>query len=59
MAQGNKKTGQKGTDSIFVTTHDKILRIPADGTITYARIVLIFAHKKQTHTEFGSRQEEI
>ena len=30
MAQGDNKMGQKGTNSIFVTTHDKILLIPAD-----------------------------
>ncbi len=30
MAQGDNKTRQKGTDSIFVMTHNKILLIPAD-----------------------------
>ncbi len=28
MAQGDEKTGHKGTYSIFVMTHDKIARIP-------------------------------
>jgi hypothetical protein len=30
MAQGDDKTGQKGTNSIFVMTHAEILLIPAD-----------------------------
>jgi len=34
MAQGNNKTGQKGTHAIFVMTHDEIRLIPADPTIT-------------------------
>ncbi len=28
MAQGNKKTGLKGTNSIFVMTHSEIAQIP-------------------------------
>jgi hypothetical protein len=36
MAQGDNKTGQKGTNAIFVITHAEILLIPADRTITYA-----------------------
>jgi hypothetical protein len=36
MAQGDEKTGQKGTNSIFVMTHDKIARIPKKQTVTYA-----------------------
>ena len=28
MAQGDRKTGTKGTDSIFVMTHNEILNIP-------------------------------
>jgi hypothetical protein len=28
MAQGNNKTGQMGTNSIFVMTHDIIRKIP-------------------------------
>jgi hypothetical protein len=30
MAQGNNKTGQKGTNSIFVMTHEQIAIIPKD-----------------------------
>ncbi len=46
MAQGNNKTGQKGTNSIFVMTHDKILLIPADRTVMYARVVVDFCPQK-------------
>ncbi len=35
MAQGDEKTGQKGTNSIFVMTHDKIAHIPKNQTVTY------------------------
>ena len=46
MAQGDNKTGQKGTDAIFVMTHAEILLIPADRTITYARVVVDFRPQK-------------
>jgi hypothetical protein len=36
MAQGDKKAGQKGTNSIFVMTHAEIPNIPKDRTVTYA-----------------------
>jgi hypothetical protein len=46
MAQGEDKTGQKGTNSIFVMTHDKISRIPKNQTVTYARVVVDFRPQK-------------
>ncbi len=46
MAQGDNKTGQHGTNSIFVMTHAEILLIPADRTITYARVVVDFCTHK-------------
>ncbi len=46
MAQGDNKTGQKGSNSIFVMTHTEILLIPADQTITYARVVINFCPQK-------------
>ena len=46
MAQGDTKTGMKGTDSIFVLTHDQIHEIPEDQTVTYARIVVDFCPQK-------------
>jgi hypothetical protein len=38
--------GQKGKSSIFVMTHDEILLIPADQTVTYARVVVDFCPQK-------------
>ena len=46
MAQGCKKTGQQGTNAIFVMTHTEIPRIPKDRTVTYARVVVDFRHQK-------------
>ena len=46
MAQGGNKMGQKGTNAIFVMTHAEILLIPADQTITYARVAVIFCPQK-------------
>ncbi len=46
MAQGNNKTGQKGKNSIFVMTHDKITRIPKNQTVTYAQVVVNFCPQK-------------
>jgi hypothetical protein len=46
MAQGDKKTGQKGTNSIFVMTHNEIKLILRTQTITYARVVVVFRPQK-------------
>jgi hypothetical protein len=46
MAQGENKTGQKGTNAIFVMTHEEIRLIPADRAITYARVVVDFRPQK-------------
>ncbi len=46
MAQGDNKTGKKGTNSIFVMTHNNILLIPADQMVTYARVVSDFRPQK-------------
>jgi hypothetical protein len=46
MAQGNNKMGQQGTNSIFVMTHTEILLIPANHTITYARVIVDFCPQK-------------
>jgi hypothetical protein len=42
MAQGDNKMGQKGTNSIFVMTHNNIARIPQNQTVTYTRVVVDF-----------------
>ena len=36
MAQGDDKTGQANTDSIFVMSHDAIKMILRNQTVTYA-----------------------
>jgi hypothetical protein len=46
MSQGDNKTGQKGTNAIFVMTHAEILLIPTDRTIAYARVVVDFRPQK-------------
>jgi hypothetical protein len=46
MAQGDNKTGQQGTNSIFVMNHKDILHIPNDHTIAYARVVIGFCPQK-------------
>jgi hypothetical protein len=35
QAQGGNKTGEKGTDTLFVMDHDEIRNIPNDRTVTY------------------------
>jgi hypothetical protein len=41
MAQGDKKTGQKGTNSVFVMTHNEIdIARKASHKWTYAQIVV-------------------
>ncbi len=46
MAQCDKKTGQKGTNSIFVMTHAEIAKIPKNQTVTYAQVVVAFRPPK-------------
>ncbi len=46
MAQGDNKTGQAGTDSIFVMSHDAIKMIRKSQTVTYARIVVDYRPQK-------------
>jgi hypothetical protein len=47
MAQGDNKTGEKGTNSIFVLNHEAIANIPKDRVVTYARIVVDFRPQKK------------
>ncbi len=37
---GNNETDQKGTNSIFIMTHDEIRALPKDQVVTYAKVVL-------------------
>ena len=47
MAQGDLKTGEKGTNSIFAMTHDEIANIPKDRVVTYASVVVDFRPQKK------------
>ncbi len=48
LAQGDNKTGQKGTNSIFVMTHEEIATAKKEGkTWTYARIVIDYRPPKE------------
>eukprot|EP00804_Cyclotella_cryptica_P022237 CCRYP_017934-RA/>CCRYP_017934-RA protein AED:0.24 eAED:0.19 QI:0/0/0/1/1/1/2/0/738 len=53
LAQG--WDGKQGTDTIFFMTHDEIKRIPRDRTVTYARIVVDYRHKRATPIVSASR----
>jgi hypothetical protein len=48
MAQGDRKTGQKGTNSVFVMTHKKIdIAMTAGHKWTYAQIVVDHRPQKE------------
>ena len=48
MAQGGDKTGQKGTNSVFVMTHKEIDNAKAAGhKWTYARVVVDYRPQKE------------
>ena len=40
MSQGNDKTGQKGTNAMFVMSPQDIPNIPKDRVVTYAQVVV-------------------
>ena len=46
MAQGDERTGEKGTHSIFVISHDEIRSIPQDRVVTYASIIIYYCLQK-------------
>ena len=46
LAQGDDKTGGKGTNSIFVMSHNDIANIPKGRTVTYGRIVIDYRTQK-------------
>ncbi len=46
MAQGDERTGQKGKNSIFVMTLNKIKKIQKNQTVTYAHVVVNFCPQK-------------
>jgi hypothetical protein len=47
LAQGDNKTGAAGTNTIFFLNHKDILKIPANRTITYARVVVDYRPQKE------------
>eukprot|EP00804_Cyclotella_cryptica_P016363 CCRYP_009915-RA/>CCRYP_009915-RA protein AED:0.19 eAED:0.12 QI:0/0/0/1/0/0/2/0/920 len=46
LAQGDRKTSEKGTNTMFVMTHAQIRDIPRDRTITYERVVVDYRPQK-------------
>jgi hypothetical protein len=49
MAQGNNKMGQKGTNAMFVMTHEEIQHVLQAGTkFTYTNPVVTSACKRRT-----------
>jgi hypothetical protein len=46
MAQCGNKTGQTGTNSVFVMTHNKVKSIPKNQTVTYVCVVVDFHPQK-------------
>ena len=49
----DKRTGEKGTNSINVMSHDEIREIPKDGVVTYASIVVVYRLQKTTQIWFA------
>ena len=47
IAQGDNKTGEEGTNCVFVMTPAQVRAIPKDRTVTYARIVVDFRPQKK------------
>jgi hypothetical protein len=59
MAQGDKKPGQTGTNSVFIMTHGEIdIAMKAGHTWTYARMVVDYRPQKEDpnriHIAIGS-----
>ena len=46
QVQGDNKTGEKGTNTLFVMNHEQIRNIPDDMTVTYGRIVIDYRPQK-------------
>ncbi len=56
MLQGDDKMGQKGSNAMFVMTHEKIRHILATGQkFTYGNPVINIDHKMRIHTGFASQ----
>eukprot|EP00804_Cyclotella_cryptica_P022286 CCRYP_018107-RA/>CCRYP_018107-RA protein AED:0.34 eAED:0.44 QI:0/0/0/1/0/0/3/0/606 len=46
LAQGDRKTGEKGTNTMFVMTHSQVRDIPRDRTVTYGHVVVGYRPQK-------------
>jgi hypothetical protein len=58
MVQGENKTGQKGTNAMFVMTHNAIKHVLQQNKNSLTGIQLsIIGHKKKIQTESKLRQE--
>ena len=47
LAQGDKRTGAKGTNTFIVLTPSQVPHIPEDRTVTYANIVVDYRPQKK------------
>ncbi len=60
MAQGDNKTGQKGTNAMFVMMREDIAHAHKAGNFSRTQIrSWTIAPKRKIHTEYASWQEEI
>ena len=46
LAQGDDRTGQKGTDTVIILNHQQIKDIPKDRVVTYASIAVDYREQK-------------
>ena len=58
IAQGDLKTGEKGTNCVFVMTYNQIKTFLQISSSHMHASSLITGHKKKTQTEFASLSEE-
>ena len=57
LAQGDKKTGTQGSNTLFVMTHHEVDNTPRDQTITYGCIVIGYHPQKPDPNQFISPWE--
>ena len=46
VSQGDNKTGEKGSNAIFIMNHDKIKNIPANIKVTYGHLMVDYREHK-------------
>ena len=47
LAQGDKRTGAKGTNTLIILRPDQVHMIPNDQVVTYANIVVEYHTQKE------------